>query len=69
MVAIEATEEEVAEAIAGKEAELAIAAVNGPASIVVSGDEEAVEEVQRPVRGARAARPSASPSPTPSTRR
>ena len=41
MVAIEATEEEVKEAIAGKEAELSIAAVNGPTSIVVSGQEQA----------------------------
>ncbi len=46
MVAIEASEEEVSEAIAGKEAELSIAAVNGPASIVISGVEQAALEVQ-----------------------
>ncbi len=45
MVAIEAGEEEVAEAIAGTEDALAIAAVNGPRAVVVSGEEEAVEEV------------------------
>ncbi|WP_422070518.1 SDR family NAD(P)-dependent oxidoreductase [Streptomyces orinoci] len=43
MAAIEATEAEVAEWIAGREAEVAIAAVNGPSSVVVSGDEDAVE--------------------------
>ncbi len=46
MVAIEASEAEVAKAIAGKEAELSIAAVNGPASIVISGVEQAALEVQ-----------------------
>ncbi len=46
MAAIEATEEEVAESIAGKEQELAIAAINGPSSTVISGAEEAVEAVR-----------------------
>ncbi|MGC1853745.1 MAG: SDR family NAD(P)-dependent oxidoreductase, partial [Solirubrobacterales bacterium] len=46
MAAIEATEEEVAESIAGREGELAIAAVNGPNSTVISGVEGAVEEVR-----------------------
>src|SRR6202008_1588415 len=46
MAAIEATEEEVAESIAGKESELALAAINGPNSIVISGAEAAVEEIQ-----------------------
>ncbi|MGC1851915.1 MAG: SDR family NAD(P)-dependent oxidoreductase, partial [Solirubrobacterales bacterium] len=46
MAAIEATEEEVAESIAGREGELAIAAVNGPSSIVISGAQEVVEEVR-----------------------
>jgi pimaricinolide synthase PimS1 len=46
MAAIEATEEEVTESIAGREDELAIAAVNGPSSIVISGVEDAVEEVR-----------------------
>ncbi len=46
MVAIEATEEEVAKAIEGKGEELAIAAVNGPSSVVVSGAEAAALAVQ-----------------------
>src|SRR5258707_11384929 len=46
MAAIEATEEEATESIAGKEAELSIAAINGPASTVISGTEGAVEEVR-----------------------
>ncbi|MGC1853164.1 MAG: SDR family NAD(P)-dependent oxidoreductase, partial [Solirubrobacterales bacterium] len=46
MAAIEATEAEVAESIEGREGELAIAAVNGPGSIVISGAEEAVEEIK-----------------------
>ncbi len=46
MAAIEATEEEVAESIAGKEQELAIAAINGPSSTVISGSEESVEEIR-----------------------
>ncbi len=46
MVAIEATEAEVTEALEGKEAELSIAAINGPTSIVISGQEEQALEVQ-----------------------
>ena len=46
MAAIEATELEVAESIAGRETELSIAAINGPTSVVVSGVEEAVEELR-----------------------
>ena len=42
MVAIEASEGELEEAIEGQEAELSIAAVNGPASTVLSGTEQAV---------------------------
>ncbi len=38
-------EEKVAEAIAGRENELSIAAVNGPSNTVLSGKAEAVEEV------------------------
>ena len=45
MVAIEATEPEVKEALEGKEGELSLAAVNGPSSCVISGTEKAVEEV------------------------
>jgi acyl transferase domain-containing protein/surfactin synthase thioesterase subunit len=46
MAAIEATEAEAAESIAGKEQVLAIAAINGPTSTVISGAEEAVEAVR-----------------------
>ncbi len=46
MVAIEATEAEVTEALEGKEAELSIAAINGPTSIVISGQEKQALEVQ-----------------------
>jgi acyl transferase domain-containing protein/short-subunit dehydrogenase/acyl carrier protein len=46
MAAIEATEQEVADSIAGKEAELSIAAINGPSSTVISGTEEAVEAIR-----------------------
>ncbi|MGC1852927.1 MAG: acyltransferase domain-containing protein, partial [Solirubrobacterales bacterium] len=45
MAAIEAAEEEVAESIAGRE-ELAIAAINGPTATVISGSEDAVEEIR-----------------------
>ncbi|MBO1414198.1 SDR family NAD(P)-dependent oxidoreductase [Streptomyces sp. FH025] len=45
MVSVLAPEEEVAELLAGREHEVAIAAVNGPASVVVSGDEAAVLEI------------------------
>ncbi len=43
MVAIGASEAEVAEAIEGKEAQLSIAAINGPSSVVISGEQQAVE--------------------------
>ncbi|HET9163612.1 MAG TPA: beta-ketoacyl synthase N-terminal-like domain-containing protein [Solirubrobacterales bacterium] len=46
MAAVEATEREVAESIEGKEQHLSLAAVNGPSSTVISGQEEAVAEVQ-----------------------
>jgi malonyl CoA-acyl carrier protein transacylase len=45
MVAIQASEAEVAAALAGKEAQLSIAAINGPSSVVVSGEHEAVEQI------------------------
>ncbi|MFF4219494.1 SDR family NAD(P)-dependent oxidoreductase [Streptomyces nondiastaticus] len=45
MVALEATEDEAAEELAGPARRVAIAAVNGPRSVVVSGEEEAVRTV------------------------
>jgi pimaricinolide synthase PimS1 len=51
MVAIEATEQEARESIAGKEAELAIAAINAPGSIVLSGKEQAIEAAQAQWQG------------------
>ncbi|MFD5391753.1 type I polyketide synthase, partial [Streptomyces sp. NPDC127074] len=45
MVAIEASEEEVAPSLAGREAEVSIAAVNGPTAVVIAGDEGAVSEI------------------------
>ncbi|WP_158708989.1 type I polyketide synthase, partial [Streptomyces sp. NRRL S-920] len=45
MAAIQATEAEVLETLEGREHEIAIAAINGPTSVVISGDEAAVVEV------------------------
>ncbi|WP_420712312.1 type I polyketide synthase [Streptomyces sp. NRRL S-920] len=45
MAAIQATETEVLPLLEGREHEIAIAAINGPTSVVVSGDETAVVEV------------------------
>ncbi|MER6128433.1 beta-ketoacyl synthase N-terminal-like domain-containing protein, partial [Streptomyces sp. NPDC001795] len=45
MVALQATEEEVLPLLSGREAEVDIAAVNGPQAVVISGTAEAVEEV------------------------
>ncbi|KJS58851.1 type I polyketide synthase, partial [Streptomyces rubellomurinus] len=42
MVAVQATERELAEQLAGREAELGIAALNGPEATVLAGDEQAV---------------------------
>ncbi|MFF7897181.1 SDR family NAD(P)-dependent oxidoreductase, partial [Streptomyces sp. NPDC007907] len=45
MAAIQATEAEILPLLEGREHEIAIAAINGPTSVVVSGDETAVVEV------------------------
>ncbi|WP_343961228.1 type I polyketide synthase, partial [Streptosporangium amethystogenes] len=45
MAALEAREEEVLPLLAGREDQVSIAAVNGPASLVVAGEEDAVLEI------------------------
>ncbi|MFJ2264540.1 type I polyketide synthase, partial [Streptomyces sp. NPDC087844] len=50
MVAVEAAEAHVLPLLARAGDRVSLAAVNGPASVVVSGDEDAVEEVVRPLR-------------------
>ncbi|WP_405958077.1 SDR family NAD(P)-dependent oxidoreductase [Streptomyces phaeochromogenes] len=45
MAAIAASEAEMTPCLAGRETEVALAAVNGPASVVVAGDEQAVLEL------------------------
>ncbi|MGW0769415.1 type I polyketide synthase [Streptomyces sp. NPDC002676] len=45
MVAVQATEAEVAEALTGRDDAVSIAAVNGPTSVVISGDEDVVLEI------------------------
>ncbi|MCE7550791.1 type I polyketide synthase, partial [Streptomyces thermodiastaticus] len=45
MVAVQASEEEIAAALAGRGSSVSIAAVNGPDAVVVSGDAEAVSEI------------------------
>ncbi|MFD8938973.1 type I polyketide synthase [Streptomyces sp. NPDC059578] len=45
MVALAAAEEEVLPLLAGRESDVGLAAVNGPASTVISGDAAAVDEI------------------------
>ncbi|WP_448331393.1 type I polyketide synthase [Streptomyces sp. DSM 41534] len=45
MVAVQASEEELAASLAGHEAEVSIAAVNGPTAVVIAGDEAALLEI------------------------
>ncbi|MBN3930706.1 acyltransferase domain-containing protein, partial [Streptomyces verrucosisporus] len=45
MVAVQAAEDEVLPLLAGREGEVAVAAVNGPASLVLSGDTNTVLEI------------------------
>ncbi|MER5786611.1 SDR family NAD(P)-dependent oxidoreductase, partial [Streptomyces mobaraensis] len=46
MLAISASEEEVLALLAGREAEVGIAAVNGPTAVVISGTEAAITEIE-----------------------
>ncbi|MBW4705753.1 type I polyketide synthase [Micromonospora sp. RL09-050-HVF-A] len=46
MVAVQATEAEVTPMLVDRAAEVAVAAVNGPSSVVVAGDEPAVAEIE-----------------------
>ncbi|MFF8596796.1 SDR family NAD(P)-dependent oxidoreductase [Streptomyces sp. NPDC015220] len=50
MAAVEADEAEVADLLAGRAGRVGLAAVNGPSSVVVSGDEDAVREVVAALR-------------------
>ncbi|MYU19791.1 hypothetical protein GTZ78_56240, partial [Streptomyces sp. SID8361] len=45
MVAVQASEEEISGSLAGREAEVSIAAVNGPTAVVIAGDEAAALEI------------------------
>src|SRR5215469_5105966 len=55
MAAVRMSEEDARQAIAGKEDRLAVAAVNGPASTVLSGERDALAEVLNRLRAQRIA--------------
>ncbi|MFF3752733.1 type I polyketide synthase [Streptomyces sp. NPDC002018] len=52
MIAIQASEDEVRALLTDRETQLGIAAVNGPSSVVISGDTDAAEEVAALLRQA-----------------
>jgi polyene macrolide polyketide synthase len=60
MVAVAISEAEALELIAGREDEVSVAAVNGPSSVVLSGNEDAVTELVALVPGRRTRRLSVS---------
>ncbi len=45
MVSLQASEQEISETLAGAEGRVALAAVNGPGAVVISGDRDAVLEI------------------------
>ncbi|MEU0390628.1 SDR family NAD(P)-dependent oxidoreductase [Streptomyces chartreusis] len=45
MIAVQGEEAEIAASLAGHEDEVSVAAVNGPSSVVISGDEEVAERI------------------------
>ncbi|MFI5621366.1 type I polyketide synthase, partial [Streptomyces sp. NPDC051567] len=45
MIAVQGTEAEIAASLAGREDAVSVAAVNGPDSVVISGDEDVAEEI------------------------
>ena len=51
MISVQASAEEVAPLLAGKEHRVALAAVNGPASVVISGDREVAEQIAEQIVG------------------